>query len=83
MSDNQSDNSGQVGVFRQALAPTASGVTDCDSNRYAYLVENPETARHLFQLLSQGKGDKVAFDHLIDKLMASKSLLMQKQQKSG
>lgn len=40
--------------------------------RYEWMLADPETARHLLLLLSQGKGDRDAFERMIDRIQTSK-----------
>jgi hypothetical protein len=44
-----------------------------DSIRYQWLIANPRGARHLFLLLEQGKGDKVAFTEMVDRIINSEA----------
>ncbi len=44
-----------------------------DSERYQQLLDDPQTARHLLLLLSEGKGDEQAFRKMQDRIAASKS----------
>lgn len=52
----------------QALAPP-----DKDAERYRWLLDNPDVGYALFNLLKDGKGDKVAFSKMLDRITASKN----------
>ena len=39
--------------------------------RYQWLLDNPESGRHLLGLLSQGKGDAEAFTKMVDRIITS------------
>lgn len=44
-----------------------------DVERFRWLLAHPGDARHLFLLLSQGRGDKDALITLLDKVIKSES----------
>ena len=46
-----------------------SGITV--EERYEWLLDNPESARHLLGLLAQGKGDRDAFTKMVARIMVS------------
>lgn len=54
----------------QDLAPP-----DKDAERYRWLLDNPDVAYALFNLLKDGKGDKEAFTKMLDRIIASKEAL--------
>lgn len=42
-----------------------------DAVRYRFLLERPDTARHWFLLLSEGKGTPQQFSKMVDRVLAS------------
>ena len=45
---------------------------ECAENRYNWIVHEPEGARHLLNLLREGKGNIESFGKMIDRIKASK-----------
>jgi hypothetical protein len=57
-------------------AALVAAVRECvrDARRYRWIIDEPEGARHLLNLLREKKGDKVSFGNMIDRIEASKKL---------
>ena len=42
-----------------------------NSVRYEWLLDNPESGKHLLRLLQDGKGDKAAFTNMLNRIITS------------
>ena len=56
----------------EAAKPSETALPDADAERFRFLVDDPETARHLLSLLQQKKGNEDSLRKMIDRITESK-----------